>query len=126
MQLLLSLLLLFTCALSFAEGKACLQRKDLTPLYSQHNMRFVENYGHVLAIKQDKFNRENGFEMDIYAQKKIPITDKVTKLITHYKKCLFRIKKDLQGKYIYGSFTSSGVEVKMKNKIQRVSFQERN
>jgi hypothetical protein len=99
-----TLLICLSSSLStFAAGK-CVKRKDINKNYSS-SMRFIENFGHVLAINTSKYDLETGHTMDIYVQKIVPVEDKKTKQITHYKKCLALIKKQIQGKYIYGSFT---------------------
>lgn len=85
-------------------------------------MKYISNYGHVLAIKSSEFDKETGYKMDVYALKDVAVKDEKTKKISHYNKCLTLVKKNIQGNYIYGSFSRSGLKIRSDKKIQRVSF----
>ena len=119
---LISFLIFFMSFSSFAGDKKCLKRKDLKGIYGSQKMKYVSNYGHVLAIKSGQFKQGTGYNMDVYALKKIGVKNQKTKKISHYNKCLTLVKKNMQGTYIYGSFSRSGVQIRSNNKVKRVSF----
>ena len=120
MKVLIGLTLSFLSVNVMAADK-CLKRKDLNKMYSS-NIQYIENFGHVLAVHKDKFDRNLGYTIDVYAATKIPVKDKLTKKVSHYKNCLSLREKGIQGKYVYGTFTKSGVQLKQKGKINRISF----
>lgn len=122
MKILILTISLATTSLTFAGDSKCLQKKDFNDIYSSAKMKYISNYGHVLAMNTEDFDREAGYKMDIYAQKQVAVKKKNSNEISHYKSCLIPIQKNMHGKYIYGSFSASGVDIRTKQQIQRVSF----
>jgi hypothetical protein len=120
MKLTISILILLTPLCSFA-GDKCVKRSTIESMYPS-NVKYITNYGHLLAIKTDTYDNELGYEMDAYALRNVAVKDKKTNKFSHYKKCLVLVKSNIQGKYQYGSFGRTGFEIKQNGKITRVSL----